>query len=526
MANNINAGTINANGGASPASAQAAAGTGGGGAGGSIRLEGNVITLGSNVTATGGVANTGSVYYGGNGGVGRIALQYVTSYSGTTNPSADVSQPPSIYYPTATIQSTNLLNGQYAGKIESVTYNLSSKPSGSTATIQFSQDASNWYNSSGTLNGTNTLTTGLNNNINLLTRNWSGPNFYYKIAFGSDGTVTPVLDDLTVNYVGGVSYAASGASSISITTDSYLYGIKDGADQSRIVDGCDVGLFTTNTCPVTVSNGAVLTINSNETVAAGYFSVATGSAIVVAPGGAFKPNGILYALDADHDRWPTNISSMFIYGKGSATPSGMTRRDYLLSFSTADCDDTTASAGNTCGVGIGQPCTSDAGCTTGLYCGTDADADQLFSAALGHTGVCFDTAYPYTDVDDSTYCPNSSYDPPGTCAKCVNGGVTYQTSSEDLFSECDTSNCRTGNCSGSGYLCATSGTWTCDQCNASCCSIDPTSHCTHTTCGDHICSHNCAANGGPNYCSGFDVSCCHFEPDLNCNPQPCNCRCQ
>jgi len=40
---------------------------------------------------------------------------------------------------------------------------------------------------------------GANNTIDLSVLAWSGPNFYYKIAFTSDGTDTPVLDDIRIN---------------------------------------------------------------------------------------------------------------------------------------------------------------------------------------------------------------------------------------------------------------------------------------------------------------------------------------
>ncbi len=104
------------------------------------------------------------------------------------------------YQSSGNFTSTNLLSGQLVYSIDSFVYNLSALPSGTTATIQFSQNGSSWYNSSGTLGGTNTLATGANNTISLSSLAWSGANFYYKVAFTSDGTGTPVLDDITVNF--------------------------------------------------------------------------------------------------------------------------------------------------------------------------------------------------------------------------------------------------------------------------------------------------------------------------------------
>lgn len=122
------------------------------------------------------------------------------------------------YDTSATIQSTNLLSGEsnVATGINSFVYNLSSKPSGTTATVQFSQDATNWYNSSGTSGGTDTLTTGVNNTIDLSGLAWDGNNFYYKIAFGGDGTNTPVMDDITLNY------SSAGACSFTDSTDNNI----------------------------------------------------------------------------------------------------------------------------------------------------------------------------------------------------------------------------------------------------------------------------------------------------------------
>src|SRR3989344_9205723 len=104
------------------------------------------------------------------------------------------------YYTSGNWTSTNLLSGETVTSIDSFVYNLSAKPAGTGATIQFSQDNTNWYNSAGVLDGTDTLTTGVNNNIDLSGLGWSGANFYYKVAFTSDGVDTPVMDDISVTF--------------------------------------------------------------------------------------------------------------------------------------------------------------------------------------------------------------------------------------------------------------------------------------------------------------------------------------
>jgi len=80
---NGNNGTVSVQGGTSNG--------GGGGAGGSVLIVSSIATLSSSViTATGG-SGVGSPS-GGNGGVGRIALHYSSTYSGSTNPTLYANQ--------------------------------------------------------------------------------------------------------------------------------------------------------------------------------------------------------------------------------------------------------------------------------------------------------------------------------------------------------------------------------------------------------------------------------------------------
>lgn len=116
------------------------------------------------------------------------------------------------YYTLATIQSTNLLTGSTnVDAVSSFNYSLSSAPSGTTASIKFSQNASTWYNSSGTIGGTNTLTVGTTIPINLINLGWSGPNFYYLMTLSSGGSSTPVVNDVTTTYTTGAVLQTTGA---------------------------------------------------------------------------------------------------------------------------------------------------------------------------------------------------------------------------------------------------------------------------------------------------------------------------
>ncbi len=72
---------------------EGAGGGGGGGAGGSIKILADTATLNTTrVTALGNSGGYGICYNGGTGGNGRIAVEYITSSSGTTSPSASTTQ--------------------------------------------------------------------------------------------------------------------------------------------------------------------------------------------------------------------------------------------------------------------------------------------------------------------------------------------------------------------------------------------------------------------------------------------------
>jgi hypothetical protein len=104
------------------------------------------------------------------------------------------------------IISINLLAGEIVVSTDNFTYNASVIPSGTGLRVQFSTDNTTWYNSSGASGGWDTLSQGINT-IDLSGLGWSGPNFYYKMEFTSDGTATPVLDEIAVIFA---TYFASG----------------------------------------------------------------------------------------------------------------------------------------------------------------------------------------------------------------------------------------------------------------------------------------------------------------------------
>ena len=117
------------------------------------------------------------------------------------------------YNPTGTLTSINLLSGETVKSIDSFYYIASAIPSGTSLKVQFSQDNTNWYNSAGTADGWDTLSQGTDT-IDLSGLGWSGPNFYYHMLFTSDGTGTPVLDEISVIFS---TYYSSGT----LTSSAY-----------------------------------------------------------------------------------------------------------------------------------------------------------------------------------------------------------------------------------------------------------------------------------------------------------------
>ncbi|MCK9370756.1 hypothetical protein M0R04_12675, partial [Candidatus Dojkabacteria bacterium] len=88
---------------------------GGGGAGGSIWIQAQTATLGTGlITASGGTGFSGT----GNGGSGRIHIDYLTSYTGTTTPTLDATQDGTLSSSVASTTPTHIV-GTSTGKIYS-----------------------------------------------------------------------------------------------------------------------------------------------------------------------------------------------------------------------------------------------------------------------------------------------------------------------------------------------------------------------------------------------------------------------
>jgi MYXO-CTERM domain-containing protein len=209
-------------------------GGGGGGAGGSILLQAHSLNLGANrVRAQGGWrggTEEHSENVGGSGGVGRIAVRSLVSPSGSTYPSANLT---TRSYSSATVTSTNLLAGTGSlGSINTFKYSLSSRPSGTTASVQFSQDGVSWYDHLNQLNQSSPLSVGTDQSLPLEALEWLGSNFYYRLQLGTTSTETPVLEEVAVAYCkNGFGHECA--------PDSDEDGILDPADNCILVHNPD-----------------------------------------------------------------------------------------------------------------------------------------------------------------------------------------------------------------------------------------------------------------------------------------------
>ena len=113
--------------------------------------------------------------------------------------------------------STNLLSGKTVSSINSFVYNLSDLPANTTSTVQFSNDNSNWCDSSGNSDQWDTMSQG-SHSIDLSALGWTTANFYYRVQFTSDGTNTPVLDDIKVKYYDSAGLVIDSSGNVGIGT--------------------------------------------------------------------------------------------------------------------------------------------------------------------------------------------------------------------------------------------------------------------------------------------------------------------
>ena len=181
------------------------------------------------------------------------------------------------YDTSGSFTSTNLLSGQFVISIDSIIYNLSSKPANTSASIQFSQNSTNWYSSAGVENASDTLTTGTNNTIDLSGLLWTGANFYYKVTLTSDGSDTPVLDDITLNYTD----TAGANITVTATVQEYLSFTSSATSTTLSPDLVDSSGVTH------IASSSEITLTINTSSADGYSVTVNGAGNGLDSGGNY-----------------------------------------------------------------------------------------------------------------------------------------------------------------------------------------------------------------------------------------------
>jgi len=177
------------------------------------------------------------------------------------------------YYGNGTLLSTNLLNGETVAGITSFSYNASALPAGTGLSVRFSQNGSTWYSSAGVADGWDTLAAGVHT-IDLTGLAWTGANFYYQMQFTSDGTATPVLDDVNVSFT-MPDITPPTISSITSSTGNGSYKAGSAINVSLTFSEA---VTTTGTITVTLDSGGTCTFSgiTNSTTASCTYTVGAG----------------------------------------------------------------------------------------------------------------------------------------------------------------------------------------------------------------------------------------------------------
>jgi hypothetical protein len=208
----------------------------------------------------------------------------------------------------------------------------------------------------------------------------------------------------------------------------------------NLVNGVDTGTESSNTAVLDLQGG-VLTINSNQTIAVGSFTLSGGS---IAIEGQIKLKMPLWIVDADADGYPSTTTQ---YAQTSAPANGR-RRNVMTSVTVADCDDGAYSASNTC-------------CSL-LTWYQDSDGD-LYGNPSVSTEAC---DQPAGYVADNTDCYDSNANAkPGqtTCYTAHRGDGSFDYNCDSTDTRC--TNCSTSCTNGSSF-------WT-----LGCCGTYPNNYC-------------------------------------------------
>ena len=343
-----------------------------------------------------------------------ITLSY-NSYSGEYD----------TYDTTGSFTSTNLLSGLTTATIDSFACDVMSLPPNTTASAQFSADNSTWYKSDGTLNGSDTLSAG-SNTISLATLGWSGSAFYYKMTLTSDGTYTPAIDSITLNYSAPTTFTSTQTGAFNIGTtwgglcsSSCTAGtdFPDTADVAIVAIGTTVTLDSART----ISN---LTVNSGGTLDLAGYNL-TANPITLTGTLKFKGSETVSSTPTintgsivtyDGDTTPVTVKNWSYKTLNLNAPGKQFNFTAGADYSVATALNINGSAGNLVTLrststdtqwNIAVPATHslsyiDVKDSNNTGTTIDATNTSLFTDSGNNTGWTFDTVAPTTSADPST----------------------------------------------------------------------------------------------------------------------------
>ena len=249
------------------------------------------------------------------------------------------------YSSPGTLTSIDLLSGETVYTIDSFDYNAPAIPSGTSLKVQFSQDNTNWYNSAGTLGAWDTMSAG-SNNIDLSGLSWTGANFYYNMEFTSDGSDTPVLEQITVNFS---TYYSSG---------DLVSSAHDGGDGATYLN-YETILFTIDEPSATDIKFQIRTAATEGGLSSATWYGPTGT------GDYYTTSGTNINSVHDGDRWIQYKA--YFSGPGHSTP---TLSDVTITYSVAAITYTLEITGGSYGLVSTDPSEWEAGWTVTpeFYC--------------------------------------------------------------------------------------------------------------------------------------------------------------
>ncbi len=199
------------------------------------------------------------------------------------------------YLSSGTVVSANLLANESASSITDFYYNLTTLPGNSSVTIQFSNNGTNWYSSTGTLGGSNMLSTLGGTTISLSGLGWSGSTFQYRITLNatSDLTASPVLSGVRLDYIRGAGYESM------LSVDSASGNVEVGGGGG--------------------AGGSALSVLGGAVIGQDYFSHTTTNGILVegyAGFGTFSPSSQLTLDNSGNGKFFEALNSGIASGKG------------------------------------------------------------------------------------------------------------------------------------------------------------------------------------------------------------------